>query len=46
MENVTITLPIETAYELLSLVSESKNTSDVDWNEHMKLVEKKLKAKL
>lgn len=46
MENITITIPRDTAYELFQLVGESKDTGNEEWDEHMKLVEKKLREKL
>ncbi len=44
MENITITIPIDTAYELLNLITNSKDTDNEEWNNHMKLIEKKFKG--
>ncbi len=46
MENITITIPKDSAYELLTLVSESNDTGNIEWDQHMKLIEMKLKSKL
>lgn len=46
METITIKLPIDTAKELLSLIKESCNTDNEEWDEHMKLVKNKLEEKL
>ncbi len=46
METITIKIPTDTAYELLSLVQSSKYTGNEDWDAHMKIVEKKITEKL
>lgn len=46
MENVKITLTLNEAQELLSLVSESSNTGNQEWDETMKSIEQKIKDKI
>lgn len=42
MANVKITLTEDEAYELLSLVKESSNTGNEEWDEKMKSIEQKI----
>ena len=45
MSKITITIPLDTAQELLSLVKASSDTDNLEWDNHMKLIEKKLTEK-
>jgi len=46
MENITITLPHYTAVELMLLADASKDTGNKEFDEHMKIIVKKLRDKI
>lgn len=43
---ITIKLTESEAFDLMCLVKESSNTDNLEWDEKMKIIEKKLRDKL